>query len=150
MAISLMITVSDRETAADPQAPWLSQPLSSARDYSTTGQSGGKSAAARRAARPEHRSRRGSCFSDLSLRLPAVAKWPYTRSRTGHRPGSRVRVPGFSDGRCQDALRAEVRGLRLEVERSVARARVEADPGPGDGALNLSRSELVEAWGIGE
>ena len=49
-----------------------------------------------------------------------------------------------------DALRAEVRGLRLEVERSVARARMEADPGPGDGALTLSRSELAEAWGIGE
>ena len=45
---------------------------------------------------------------------------------------------------------AEVRGLRLEVERSVARARMEADPGPGDGALTLSRSELAEAWGIGE
>jgi hypothetical protein len=30
-----------------------------------------------------------------------------------------------------DALRAEVRRLRREVGRSVARARMEADPGPG-------------------
>ena len=49
-----------------------------------------------------------------------------------------------------DALRAEVRRLRREVGRSVARARIEADPGPGDGALTMSRSELAEAWGIGE
>jgi hypothetical protein len=49
-----------------------------------------------------------------------------------------------------DALLAEVRRLRREVGRSVARARMEADPGPGDGALTLSRSELTEAWGIGE
>ena len=34
-----------------------------------------------------------------------------------------------------DALRAEVRRLRREVGRSVARARIEADPGPGDAAL---------------
>ena len=49
-----------------------------------------------------------------------------------------------------DALRAEVRRLRREVGRSVARARMEADPGPGDAALTLSRSELSEAWGISE
>jgi hypothetical protein len=49
-----------------------------------------------------------------------------------------------------DALRAEVRRLRREVGRSVARARMEADPGPGDGSLTMSRSELAEAWGIGE
>jgi hypothetical protein len=49
-----------------------------------------------------------------------------------------------------DALRAEVRRLRREVGRSAARARMEADPGPGDGALILSRSELAEAWGISE
>jgi hypothetical protein len=49
-----------------------------------------------------------------------------------------------------DALRAEVRRLRREVGRSVARARMEADPGPGDAALTLSRSELAEAWGISE
>ena len=30
-----------------------------------------------------------------------------------------------------DALRAEVRRLRREVGRSMARARMEADPGPG-------------------
>jgi hypothetical protein len=49
-----------------------------------------------------------------------------------------------------DALRAEVRRLRREVGRSVARARMEADPGPGDGVPTLSRSELAEAWGISE
>ena len=49
-----------------------------------------------------------------------------------------------------DALRAEVRRLRREVGRGVARARMEADPGPGDAALTLSRSELAEAWGISE
>lgn len=49
-----------------------------------------------------------------------------------------------------DALRAEVRRLRREVGRGVARARMEADSGPGDGALTLSRSEFAEAWGIGE
>jgi hypothetical protein len=49
-----------------------------------------------------------------------------------------------------DALRAEVRRLRREVGRSVARAHMEVDPGPGDAALILSRSELAEAWGISE
>src|ERR1700733_2634703 len=49
-----------------------------------------------------------------------------------------------------DALRAEVRRLRREVGRSLAKARMEADPGPGDGALTLSRSQLAEAWGISE
>jgi hypothetical protein len=49
-----------------------------------------------------------------------------------------------------DALRAEVRRLRREIGRSVARARMEADPGPGDAAFTLSRSELAEAWGISE
>jgi hypothetical protein len=57
-----------------------------------------------------------------------------------------VTVPGAE----LDALRAEVRRLRREVGRSVARARMEADPGPGDAALILSRSELAEAWGISE
>ena len=49
-----------------------------------------------------------------------------------------------------DALRAEVRRLRREVGRSAARARMEADPGLGDGALALSRGQLAEAWGISE
>ena len=49
-----------------------------------------------------------------------------------------------------DALRAEVRRLRHEVGRSMARARIQADPGPGDGSLTMSRSELAEGWGIGE
>ena len=49
-----------------------------------------------------------------------------------------------------DALKAEVRRLRREVGRNVARARMESDPGPGNPALTLSRSELAEAWGISE
>jgi hypothetical protein len=49
-----------------------------------------------------------------------------------------------------DALKAEVRRLRREVGRSVARARIETDSGPGDAALTLSRSQLAEAWGISE
>ena len=47
-----------------------------------------------------------------------------------------------------DALRAEVRRLRREIGRSLAKARIEADP--GDGALTLSRSQLAEAWGLSE
>lgn len=47
-----------------------------------------------------------------------------------------------------DALRAEVRRLRREVGRSMARERMMADPGRDDAALTLSRGELAEAWGI--
>jgi len=49
-----------------------------------------------------------------------------------------------------DALKAEVRRLRREVGRGLARARMEADSGPGDAAVTLSRGELAEAWGISE
>ena len=49
-----------------------------------------------------------------------------------------------------DSLRAEVKRLRREVGRTVARARIETDPGPGDGAPTFSREQLEEAWGIGE
>jgi hypothetical protein len=49
-----------------------------------------------------------------------------------------------------DALKAEVRRLRREVGRSVARARIEADPGPADDAPMFTRERLAEAWGIGE
>jgi hypothetical protein len=49
-----------------------------------------------------------------------------------------------------DALKAELRRLRREVGRSVARARIHADPGPGDDASTFTREELAEAWGIGE
>lgn len=49
-----------------------------------------------------------------------------------------------------DALKAEVRRLRREVGRTVARARIEADPGPGDEAPTFTREQLAEAWGIGE
>jgi hypothetical protein len=49
-----------------------------------------------------------------------------------------------------DSLKAEVKRLRREIGRSVARARTEADPGPGDEAPTFTRTQLTEAWGIGE
>ena len=49
-----------------------------------------------------------------------------------------------------DSLRAEVKRLRREVGRSVAKARMEGDPGPGDDSPAFSRDQLAEAWGIGE
>lgn len=48
-----------------------------------------------------------------------------------------------------DALRAEVRRLRRELARSTAAALMKADPGPGDVAKPLSRSQLAAAWGMG-
>ena len=49
-----------------------------------------------------------------------------------------------------ESLKAEVKRLRREVGRGVARARVEADPGPGDDAPTFTRTQLAEAWGVGE
>lgn len=49
-----------------------------------------------------------------------------------------------------DSLRAEVRRLRREVGRVVAKARIQSDPGPGDDAPTFSRSQLAEAWGIND
>ena len=49
-----------------------------------------------------------------------------------------------------DSLRAEVRRLRREVGRTVAKARIQSDSGPGDDASAFSRSQLAEAWGIGD
>lgn len=49
-----------------------------------------------------------------------------------------------------DALQAELRRLRREAGRATARDRIQADPGPGDDALMLTRDELAEAWGIRE
>ena len=49
-----------------------------------------------------------------------------------------------------DALKAELRRLRREVGRAVARARVEEDHGPADGERLLTRDQLAEAWGISE
>jgi hypothetical protein len=49
-----------------------------------------------------------------------------------------------------DALRAELRRLRRVVGREVARARIEADRGPGDQAPALTREQLAQAWGISE
>ena len=46
-----------------------------------------------------------------------------------------------------DSLRAEVRRLRREVGRTVAGARIQSDPGPGDDAPTFSRAQLAEAWG---
>lgn len=49
-----------------------------------------------------------------------------------------------------DALKAELRRLRREVGRSIARARIQAGPGPADNALTFTRDQLAEAWGISE
>jgi hypothetical protein len=49
-----------------------------------------------------------------------------------------------------DALKAELKRLRREVGRAEARARIQADPGPGDDAPTFTREELAEAWGISE
>jgi hypothetical protein len=45
-----------------------------------------------------------------------------------------------------DSLKAEVKRLRREIGRSVARAHIEADPGPGDDAPTFTREQLAEAW----
>ncbi len=49
-----------------------------------------------------------------------------------------------------DAMKAELRRLRREVGRTVAMARIEADPGPGDSARIFTRDQLTEAWGVSE
>jgi hypothetical protein len=49
-----------------------------------------------------------------------------------------------------DALKAELRRLRRIVGRDVAKARIQADPGPGHGPPVLTREQLAEAWGITE
>jgi hypothetical protein len=49
-----------------------------------------------------------------------------------------------------DALKAELKRLRREVGRGVAKGFIQADPGPGDDAPAYSREELAEAWGIRE
>ncbi len=49
-----------------------------------------------------------------------------------------------------DALKAELRRLRREVGRGAARARIGADPGPGDDAPTFTREQLAEACGISE
>lgn len=49
-----------------------------------------------------------------------------------------------------NALKAELKRLRREVGRSVAKGRIQADPGPGDDALMFTREQLAEAWGIRE
>jgi hypothetical protein len=49
-----------------------------------------------------------------------------------------------------DALMAELRRLRRIVGRDTAKARIQADPGPGNGAPVLTREQLAEAWGIAE
>jgi hypothetical protein len=49
-----------------------------------------------------------------------------------------------------EALRAELNRLRREVGRGAARARMQADPGPGDQAPTFTREQLADAWGISE
>jgi hypothetical protein len=47
-----------------------------------------------------------------------------------------------------DSLKAELRRLRREVGRGVARRRIQADPGPGDETPAFTREQLSEAWKI--
>jgi hypothetical protein len=49
-----------------------------------------------------------------------------------------------------DALMAELRRLRREVGRGVAKGRIQADPGPSDDTPTFTREELAAAWGISE
>lgn len=49
-----------------------------------------------------------------------------------------------------DALKAEMRRLRRIVGREVTKARIQADPGPGDAAPVFTREQLADAWGIAE
>jgi hypothetical protein len=49
-----------------------------------------------------------------------------------------------------EAMKAELRRLRREVGRAIAKARVQGDPGPGDDAPMFTRDELAQAWGIRE
>jgi hypothetical protein len=49
-----------------------------------------------------------------------------------------------------DSMKAELKRLRREIGRGVARARIQADPGPGDDAPAFTREQLAEARGIGE
>jgi hypothetical protein len=46
-----------------------------------------------------------------------------------------------------DALKAELKRLRREVGRGVAKGYIEADPGPADDAPTFTREELAEPWG---
>jgi len=49
-----------------------------------------------------------------------------------------------------DALQAELKRLRREVGRNIAKRRIQADVGPGDDAPTFTRHELADAWGIRE
>lgn len=49
-----------------------------------------------------------------------------------------------------DAMKAELRRLRREVGRAIARARIQAGPGPDGDGLTFTRDQLAEAWGIRE
>ncbi|MGH3249235.1 MAG: hypothetical protein ACRDOI_23935 [Trebonia sp.] len=49
-----------------------------------------------------------------------------------------------------DAMKAELRRLRREVGRAIARARIQAGPRPDGGGLTFTREQLAEAWGIRE
>jgi hypothetical protein len=49
-----------------------------------------------------------------------------------------------------DAMRAELRRLRRELGRVVAKRRIQADRGPSDDVPKFTRDDLSTAWGIGE
>lgn len=47
-----------------------------------------------------------------------------------------------------EALQAELRRLRREVGRGVARARMLTVPGPSAESATFTREQLAEAWGL--
>ncbi len=49
-----------------------------------------------------------------------------------------------------ESLKAELRRLRREVGRGVAKRRIQADAGPADEAPTFTREDLSAAWGISE
>jgi hypothetical protein len=92
---------------------------------------------------------------------PGRGPWVHPASQEPGRPRTTDRVKGAARGveasemvsvpRAElEALEAELRRLRREVGRDVARAGIQADHGPGGDALMFTRAQLAQAWGIGE
>jgi hypothetical protein len=71
---------------------------------------------------------------------------PNSGSRASAEASDLVSIPRAEP----DALKAELKRLRREVGRGVAKQRIEADSGPGDDAPTFTREELTEAWGAHE
>ena len=133
-----MTTVRDGRRGRGPAAPREPQPSTSARDYRTSGQYGGKPAAARRAAGPEHRSRRGSRFSPPhpSPQPPAPARRP---TPGPERAASQETTPA-SDGRCHGPC-GTARRAPLRARRVSPQWHLRVDSLPPKGAIGWNPSE---------